>query len=331
LYHAAQRSIRREVGFQLALFPGTPAGLAVTSEPAAADAEVHIELAPTRQMGLFDAQVRQLRDALEALAVADLPRARRLLEGVPSELDSSVPLVRVRVAELHDELTGLESRPPFARVSAYVERGRQLAHEGEPWSRLGRVLIARAAAYVAGNDEVLAGRLFLEANDLERARSVLLGIRGFRNAASLFALGDVELAGEDRSAARQHYRDALLLDPFDDAFDSVADEEVRGLPSLAEFQVEIDSEPRAWCGAVGVVAGILPKTLDLAGELPVPEGRASDASSALVKARQFVDALLRAGSPDIQKDREALLEARRAMKRASAPLFAWYMARLGTR
>lgn len=157
------------------------------------------------------------------------------------------------------------------------------------------------------------------------------GIRGPRNAATLFALGDVELALGDRSAARQHYRDALLLDPYEDAFDSVADEEVRGLPSLAEFEVEVESEPRAWCGPVGIVAGILPRTLDLAGELPIPEGRAPDASSALVRARQFVDALLRAGSPDVQKDREVLVEARRAMKRASAPLFAWYMARLGTR
>jgi hypothetical protein len=282
-------------------------------------------------MGLFDAQVRQLRDALEAFALADLPRARRLLEGVPSELDVSVPLLRVRVVELHDELAGLEPRPPAARASAYVERGRQLVREGDPWSRLGRTLITQAAAEVAGNDEILAGRLFLEANDPERAKSVLLGTRGPRDAATLFALGDVEVARGDRSAARQHYRDALLLDPFEDAFDRVADEEVRALPSLAEFEVEIDCEPRAWCGAVGIVAGILPRTLDLAGELPVPEGRAPAASSALVSARQFVDALVRASSRGVQRDREALLEARRAMKRACAPLFAWYMARLGTR
>jgi tetratricopeptide (TPR) repeat protein len=266
-----------------------------------------------------------------ALALADLPRARRLLEGVPRELDSSVPVLSARVAELHDELAGLESRPPSARVSSYLDRGRQLVHEGEPWSRLGRALIARAAADVAGNDEILAGRLFLEATDLTRARSVLLGISGPRNAAAQFALGDVELALGDRSAARKHYRDALLLDPFDDAFDKVADVEVHGLPSFAEFEVEIDSEPRAWCGAVGIVAGILPRPLHLAGELPLPEHRARDASSALCRARQFVDALVRAASPDLQKDREATLESRRAMKRASAPLFAWYMARLGTR
>jgi hypothetical protein len=111
----------------------------------------------------------------------------------------------------------------------------------------------------------------------------------------------------------------------------VADVEVHGLASFAEFDVEIDSDPRAWCGAVGIVAGILPRPLDPAGELPLPERRAGDASAALCRARQFVHALVRAGSPDVQKDREALLEARRAMKRASAPLFAWYMARQGTR
>jgi tetratricopeptide (TPR) repeat protein len=330
LSRKTRRSIRRHVGFQLALFPGAPSDGDGPSAPVLPASPELLELAPTQQMGLFDAQVRQLRDALEALALADLPRARQLLEGVPRELDSSVPLLRARVAELHDELAGLESRPPSAGVSSYLDRGRQLVHEGEPWCRLGRALIARAAADVAGND-VLAGRLFLEATHLTRARSVLLGISGPRHAAAQFALGDVELALGDRSAARKHYRDALLLDPFDDAFDKVADVEVHGLPSFAEFEVEIDSEPRAWCGAVGIVAGLLPRPLDLAAELPLPEHRARDASSALCRARQFVDALVRAASPDVQKDREAMLESRRAMKRASGPLFAWYMARLGTR
>ena len=269
--------------FQLALFPGAPSDAAAASAPVLLGSPEVPELPPTQQMGLFDAQVRRLRDALEAIALADLSRAR------------------------------------------------QLVHEREPWSRLGRALIARAAADVAGNDEILAGRLFLEAVDLERAKSVFLGISGPRNAATQFALGDVELALGDRPAARRHYRDALLLDPFDDAFDEVADVEVHGLASFAEFDVEIDSDPRAWCGAVGIVAGILPRPLDPAGELPLPERRAGDASAALCRARQFVHALVRAGSPDVQKDREALLEARRAMKRASAPLFAWYMARLGTR
>lgn len=118
-----RRSIGRHVGFQLALFPGAPSDAVGASAPVLPAGPELLELAPTQQMGLFDAQVRQLRDAFEALALADLPRARRLLEGVPSELDVSVPLLRVRVVELHDDLAELESRPRSARVRGYVDRG----------------------------------------------------------------------------------------------------------------------------------------------------------------------------------------------------------------
>jgi hypothetical protein len=44
-------------------------------------------------------------------------------------------------------------------------------------------------------------------------------------------------------------------------------------------------------------------------------------------AREFVDALVRAASPDVQKSRDGLLDTRRSMKRAAAPLFTWYLAR----
>ena len=275
------------------------------------------------QIGLFDAQVRQRRAALDAVALGDLPRAMSLLEGLT--FDPSLPSMLQRVAKLDREIERARVQPQGVRVAHYVELGRSLASEGDPWCRLGRVLLVRAAADLGLS--VHAGRLLLEAQEIGQAKRVLLAIPGPPGAAALFALGDVESARGDRPAARRCYRDALLLDPFDPALDGVADEDVAALPTVAEFEVEVDGDARAWCAPVGVVAGILPKPRELTGELPMPTNISPDRLASLARARQFVDALVRVGAPDVQRSREALLETRRRMKRASAPLFAWYMAR----
>jgi hypothetical protein len=278
------------------------------------------------QMGLFDAQVRRLRAAIDAVAIADLPSAMSLLEGLTPGFDPDVPSLRRRVVELH---VALERIGAAAQVEAHLALARSLASEGEPWSRLGRSLICRAAAGLGQAEGVLAGRLFMEAAELERARSALLAIAGPAQAATLFTLGDVDLALGDRAASRRHYRDALLLDPFDAALESVADEDVRGLPYLAEFEVEVDGEPRAWCAPVGIVAGILPRPREGTAQLPMPMHIPADRLATLTRAREFVDALVQAAAPELHKSRDALLETRRRMKRASPPLFAWYMARQG--
>jgi hypothetical protein len=230
-----------------------------------------------------------------------------------------------RVADLDREIERACTQPQAVRVARYLDLGRSLALEGDPWCRLGRVLLVRAAADLGLS--VHAGRLLLEAQEIGQAKRVLLAIPGPPGAAALFALGDVESAGGDRSAARRTYRDALLLDPFDPALDGVADEEVAALPTVAELEVEVDADPRAWCAPVGIVAGVLPRPRELTGGLPMPLNASPDGLAALARARQFVDALVHSGSPEVQTSREALLETRRCMKRASGPLFAWYMAR----
>jgi len=314
---------------QLALFPGTVTTEGIEAAPGPPMVEVEPLAAPlsASQMGLFDAQVRRLRTALDAVAIGDLPAAASLFEGLAPEFDPSVPTMRRRVTEVQLAVEHVGTLPPAARVEAQLELGRSLATDIDPWTSLGRVLIARAAAELGPGDAVLAARLFMEARDPQRARSVLLAAAGPPNAATLFALGDVETALDDRPAARRHYRDALLLDPFDAAFDAVADEDVCGLPYVAEFEVEVEGDPQAWCAPVGIVAGILPRPREAIGELPMPADAPADRSEMLARAREFVDALVRTGAPDVQRDRDALLDARRCMKRASAALFAWYMAR----
>jgi hypothetical protein len=248
-----------------------------------------------------------------------------ILGGSAPELDSAVHQLLRRGRELHHVLERQGAMPLEARVAAQLDLGRALATEAAPWSLLGRTLIARAASDLAPSQGVLAGRLFLEAGEAQRAKNTLLATASRASAAALFALGDVEAALADRVASRRHYRDALLLDPFDDAFDRVADEDVRGLLPLAELEVEVDGNPRAWCASVGIVAGVLPRPGEPVGELSMP-GTASS-NGEIARARNFVDALVRIGSPEVQRDREAVVEARRCMKRASAALFAWYMAR----
>jgi len=315
---------------QLALFPGVVPAEAGEA-PVACNPPAAAEPAPapfsSQQMGLFDAQVRRLRAALDAIANADLPSAVSLLAGLPPELDPGVASMQHRAAELLADLQHLDALPQPAQVAAHLELGRALAVESEPWSSLGRTLIGRAGAGLGPAEGALAGRLFMEAGMLERARSVLLAA-GPPTAATLFALGDVESARGDRSAARRYYRDALLHDPFDAAFDAIADADVRALPDVAELEAEVDSDPRAWCAPVGMIAGILPRPNELTGELPMPADAGAEKLAALARAREFVDALVRAGAPDVHKNRDALLDARRCMKRASAPLFAWYMGRL---
>lgn len=317
------------MGSQLALFPGivaleTPA---VIEPPPTLDIEWAPAPALPGQVGLFDEHMQRFRTAREALALGDLTRAISLLRELAPELDPAVPFMLRRATELRGEIHRLRRLPLSARTAANVEIGRRLATEGNPWSSLGRSLLSSAASELGPEDGLIAGRLLLEAGEPERARRVLLAAPSPPTAAVLFALGDAESALDERPAARRHYCEALLLNPFDAALDQVADEDVRGLPYVAEFEVEVDGKPRAWCAPVGIVAGVLPRPVDRAVDLPMPVVVSADKSASLARAREFVDALVRAGTTDVQKNRDALLETRRCMKRASPPLFAWYMAR----
>lgn len=313
------------MGTQLALFAGI-----VAAEPPVLIEPPSLEVPDTpspRQMGLFDEHARRLRAALDAVGRADLAPAVSLLRGLSPDFDPIVPELLRRAAEVQSELARLPGLPPNARAQVRLELGRALAADRDPWSRLGRALIGQAAAELGPTDGVHAGRLFLEAGDPGRARTALAAVPGPASAPALFALGDVESALADRAAARRHYLDALVLNPFDSLFEQIADAEVRELPYLAEYEVEVDGDPRAWCAPVGIVAGILPRPFETCRELPVPAGMSAESAVLLGKARDFVDGLVRVASADVQRSRDSVLESRRIMKSASASLFAWYMAR----
>jgi hypothetical protein len=133
------------------------------------------------------------------------------------------------------------------------------------------------------------------------------------------------LSTDNLTSARRHYRDALLIDPFDGAFENVLDDDVRSLADVAESDVEVEGEPHAWAAAVGIVAGV--QALPSPSDFPLSEPNQSP-GAALGRARQFIEALVLTTAPQGRHDPSALIEARRTMKRASPALFAWYMARL---
>jgi tetratricopeptide (TPR) repeat protein len=294
--------------------------------PAAAGPKAVDEPDPV-QPGLFDARLAQLRAVRLAIAAGQLDGARSLLASLEPGPDLDVTSTRERISEIVAELGHAEAQPTQDRAVALAGLARVLAAHREPWSGLGRTLLRRAAHALEGELDATAGRLYLESGDIDRARDVLTEMLSrARSATLLFALGDVETRRGDRTSARRCYRDALLLDPFDAAFEETLDDEVRGLVDVAETEVEVESEPCAWAAAVGMVAGILvPPT-----KLPVfsePVGLAPIAGEAIRRMRQFVRALSLTVHSRTEVDAKSIVEARRIMKSASPALFAYYMAR----
>ena len=286
------------------------------------------------QLGLFDRRLARLRALREAIAAGELSAALRILEGLEDGPDEDLPALRTRVKALRAELgRALRSRGS-ARVMELAVVGRHLHGENEPWAALGRHVLRLAAeeADRTADDAIdpPAGRLWLEAGALHEARASLLAALGRRRRAELlFFLGDVETRLGETAAARRHYRDALLLDPFDSAFLTVLDDEVRELPELTEGEFEMEEEPRAWAAPVGVVTGLFVCPREPLQCLPESEGWSERAREALGRARRFLEALAQAASPEARRDPEALVEARRTMKRVCPALFARYLARIG--
>jgi tetratricopeptide (TPR) repeat protein len=317
---------------QLSLFPGVAARLKTTAVelPSADEPIAEPEPAPgvgsSSQIGLFDARVRELRAIREAIALGEIDQVRHRLQSVEPGADFDVGGTRERLSKISEQLVDAGRLSARGSVVAIATLARKLAADGEPWSRLGRTLLVRAAVAVEDEPSSLAGRLRIEAGDLDGALSVLTSaLEPTRTADLLFALGDVQTLRGNPTSARRHYRDALLIDPFDAAFENVLDDDVRSLADIAESDVEIEGEPRAWAAAVGIVAGVL--ALPSPSDFPLSEPNPSLAA-ALGRTRRFIEALVLTTAPHGRQGPTALIEARRTMKRASPALFAWYMARL---
>jgi hypothetical protein len=201
-------------------------------------------------------------------------------------------------------------------------------HPHEPLASLRARLLGRVATEIqrehgdAGELEgKLPGEYLFAAGDLEAAQMSLVAACALqREAQPLYRLADVTFVRGDSMAARRLYLDALLLDPFERALCDVRDADVRELPSVVRYQIEIDAEPEAWSAPAGVVLGVLPRPMpDAVRALPPPaEALSPPRCEALGQARAFVEALARSGtSPPV--------ELRRTLKALSPQLFAAYM------
>jgi tetratricopeptide (TPR) repeat protein len=302
--------------------------LPAENRASAADEPIGIQNADPAQQGLFDARLARTRAVRQAIASGQLDEALDLLASLKPGSDLDVDAIRKRLSKIRAELARVDRAAPRESAQALAALARTMTSDNMPWSGLGRTMLARAARAVECEPDATAGRLFLESGDLDHARRVLLStLSRTRTASLLFALGDVETKRADRAAARRCYRDALLLDPFDAAFQEVLDDDVRALADLAEREVEQESEPRAWAAAVGMVTGVLDPPGDSPLEASEPQGMTSSVQEALVRMRQFVRALTFNAASHASVSQNAVLEARRTMKRASPALFALYMAR----
>jgi hypothetical protein len=279
------------------------------------------------QPGLFDARLAQLRAVRLAIAAGQLDDARSLLVSLEPGPDLDVTATRERISAIVAELAREEAKPTKDRAFALAASARALITDRQPWSGFGQTLLRRAADALRGELDAAAGRWYLESGDPDGARDVLHAMLSrARSASLLFALGDVETRRGDRTSARRCYRDALLLDPFDTGFEETIDEEVLRLVDIAETEVEVESEPRAWAAAVGIVSGLLVPPTDLPVDLLEPHGWAPTVREAIRRMRQFVRAFSLTVQSRAVVDAKSIVEARRIMKSASPALFAHYMA-----
>lgn len=211
----------------------------------------------------------------------------------------------------------------------------ELADAPESQASLRRRLLVRAVAELtkeqgdAGTLEGrLAGEILIDAGALAEAEvSLVAALAARREARALYRLADAIFLRGDTAAARRHYLEALLLDPFDAALLDVRDAEVSALPGVVRIDLEIDDEPAAWAAPAGIITGVLPWPAK--GDAGAAPGVNEDAMpperrEALGRARGFVDALAAARTAR----GDAAITVRREMKRLSAAMFEVYMDRV---
>jgi hypothetical protein len=189
-------------------------------------------------------------------------------------------------------------------------------------------LLRRAAGELrdaSGPTALLDGRaasvLLLEAGDAHTAWTIAAeAVRDSPRARFLSYLADVEHRLDHRSRSRARYREALALDPYDVDWESIADDDVKDLPAIAQTELELE-DGVAWAAPVGVVLRVLP-----AGDPPPASALHDDVPQrrppALEHARAFLRALTGAG-----QDRSGAnaIAARKQMRALAPQLLAAYL------
>jgi hypothetical protein len=291
------------------------------------------------QLDLFEERFYLLRRAWSALSSGSLAECSALIAAFRDRYpaDAAGGREAQRLAVLCDRLEAIHRLSPERQAPMLLGLAREIQRRdpASPVEEMRRALLReaglahqRAAGDAAPLEGWPAGYYLAEGGSLPDARASLIGaLRKRRRPRYLFLLADIchELGNEDE--ARMRYCEALLQNPFDAAFARVRDEEVRTLPQVARYELEIEEDPRAWSAPVGVVTGVFFRPA-LFPQIPGP-GEPADSPAhpaereALRHAREFLAALDRAAGAD----RAGVLESRRAMKALSPKLFAAYLER----
>jgi hypothetical protein len=336
---------------QLALFPEA---LLVPPGPGRCAVDFAMGAAPQDGPDLTSGQIEGLHQVdLFHARYLHLQRARHLVALGHVDLAGSV---YARLLRRHpddpviaDEAHGIDTLramfadalalPQDARWSRLLSIAEQLDRSSDMLSALRRLVlryIATEARQARGETVEVAGHplayLLLEAGLLDEA-DMLLGDADHHApcARDAFLHADLHLLRGEQGAARVRYRSALLLDPYHAYFERIRDQEVRALPEVARYELEIEDEPRAWSAAAGMVTGVLPLRPD-AHEMAAPTpGAGAPAVEALARARAFAAALMRASSARASGDQQAVIAARRTMRKLAPTLFAAYLERMDGR
>jgi tetratricopeptide (TPR) repeat protein len=290
------------------------------------------------QVDLFHARYLHLQHARHLVARGHLALAcsayARLVRQYPDDL------------VLADEAHGIDALramfadalilPEDARWSELLVIAEQLDRDSDMLSALRRLVlryIATEARRVRGEDVEVAGHplayLWIEAGLLDEAEMLLAGAyHGASCARDVFLRADLHLLRGEHGAARACYRRALLLDPYHAYFERIRDQEIRALPDVARFELEIEDEPRAWSAAAGMVTGVLPLGPDACDMRATDLDAGSPRSEALAHARAFAAALMEASTARARGDQSGVVAARRAMRQLAPTLLAAYLERM---
>ncbi|TMQ04339.1 MAG: hypothetical protein E6J90_33585 [Deltaproteobacteria bacterium] len=275
------------------------------------------------QLDLFGDRHLQLEHARRVLtegragdACRELARLHSHYPGDPG-IAEELALARsldLRLAEIETAFPGERPRllAALARAATPAVRAGLLRHAAAELQRIGPTALL---------DGRPASALLLEAGDTLAAWTAAdEAVRHEPRARFLAYLADVEHRLDRTGRAREDYRRALALDPYEVDWDELADDDVKALPDIARTEIELD-DGVAWSAPVGVVLDVLP-----IGE-PPPTSRdpALDHTSAspLDRARSFLGALIRASHARGAQ----VIAARREMRALAPQLLAAYLER----
>ena len=326
---------------QLDLFGGPP--VVEAPLPPRLEPEPDLELEPPApgQLGLFDARAARLRRVRAAVEREDLEGARTLLADLARTSDPEARRALAELAAVRERIDAARMVPAPARALALLACAGELGDAAGLGSALRAMLLRRAARAVQaeqGDDACIegwpVGVYYARAGDLAASRaSLTAALSRARRARTMYALGNLATQEGDLAAARDHYCEALVRDPFDlEAMSAIGDRDILELLDIARYELEIDPYPEAWSAPLGMITGVfrIPGADPALTPLPADANaaRSREQLDVLASSQAFTAALVAAAAASSRPSEQAgLIQARRAMKRLQPSLFAAYLER----